>query len=127
MHLPLFIYYPFLYTYPLQTLSLLILFNLFHTSTPAHAFTPLHILSIFVHLPFSHIYSLYTPSHTSPPLIPLPTHSSPPPLPSSPQVLTADADKAIQPYQRSSSGLPPLPKHVEACRRLYPFRQPIGG
>ena len=42
------------------------------------------------------------------------------------QVLTADADKAIQPYQRSSGGVPPIPKHVEACRRLYPFRQPIG-
>lgn len=41
------------------------------------------------------------------------------------KVLTADAEKAIAPYQRSSS-VPPVPKHVEACRRLYPFRQPVG-
>ena len=41
------------------------------------------------------------------------------------KVLTADAEKAVAPY-KSSSGYPAVTKHLEACRRLYPFRQPLG-
>ena len=41
------------------------------------------------------------------------------------KVLTADAEKAAAPYVRSS-GYPVLAKHLEACRRLFPFRQPLG-
>ena len=41
------------------------------------------------------------------------------------KVLTADTEKAFAPYVRSS-GYPVVAKHLEACRRLYPFRQPLG-
>ena len=40
------------------------------------------------------------------------------------KVLTADSEKAAAPYVRSS-GYPVPAKHLEACRRLYPFRQPL--
>ena len=92
---------------------------------------PSHTLTSLIYSP-----SYVKPSYTQPPLyIPRSifslSHISPfhPSIRSphfSPKVLTADADKAILPYQRSSGGIPPLPKHIEACRRLYPFRQPIG-